>query len=194
MWIFLLFLGCGGVGCTFRLDLKFQGQQQQQPAITPPVSSTGVWRLAALSVTVCLNVSPSHTHTHTPNITERALQLVTGCFSQSAASLFNTHLSIQLLSALISSPASKLRYALFKSRPTAESGPRVSGGRISCYLGGESRVLTLLHLGILILVRLVPKHWRDLQRKRSGGLILIVTSILNVKAHRQLMGSGESSC
>lgn len=110
-------------------DLPFQGQQQQQSAITPPVSSTGVWRLAALSVTVCLDVSlcPTHTHIYTHMHihyhTERALQLVTGCFSQFAASLFNTQLSIQLLSSLISSPASKLRYALFKNRPTAESGP-----------------------------------------------------------------------
>lgn len=48
-------------------NLLFQGQQQQkQPVITPPVSSKGVWCLAALSgVTVCLDVFPCRTHTHT---------------------------------------------------------------------------------------------------------------------------------
>lgn len=90
-------------------NLLFQGQQQQkQPVITPPVSSKGVWCLAALSgVTVCLDVFPCRTHTHTRKESERArereraLQLVTGSFSAAAASLYNTQLSIQLLSSFI---------------------------------------------------------------------------------------------
>lgn len=100
---------------------------------------------------------PTHTHYYT----ERALQLVTGCFSQSAASLFNTQLSIQLLSSLISSPASKLRYALFKNRPTAEFGPWEAG--LSHFLGGESKVSTPLHSGLLILLQLVQKLRRYLR-------------------------------
>lgn len=40
-----------------------KGQQLQQSAITPPVSSTGVWRLALLSMIVCLDVFLRPTHT-----------------------------------------------------------------------------------------------------------------------------------
>lgn len=69
------------------------------------------------TISHCVPTCPRiHTYTHQRYRTERALQLVTGCSSQSAASLFNTQLSIQLLSLLISSPASKLRYVLFKKQ------------------------------------------------------------------------------
>lgn len=77
---FFLFL------CAYPHD--FQGQQRQQSAITPPVSSMGVWRLAALSVIVCLDVSLCPTHT----ITQRgscswwqaaSLSLLPACLTES---------------------------------------------------------------------------------------------------------------
>lgn len=144
----------------------FQGQRQQQSAITPPVSSKGC--LAPGSpicdcVPRCVPVPPPPT-THTLSHRE-ALQLVTGYFSQSTASLFNTWLSIQLLSSLISSLASKLRYTVFKNRLAAEFTPWE--GRISHCLGGESKASALLHIAILMFVRCLPWSFSDICRRKK---------------------------
>lgn len=106
----------------FLRKLMFWGQLQQLSAKTPPVSSTGVWRLAALSATVCLHV-PVSTHTHTNAIAQRGpcswwqaapLSLLPACSTHS--SLSNSYLY------WFPPLPPNLDMHSLKNRPTAEFG------------------------------------------------------------------------
>lgn len=104
-------------------------------------------------------VPVSHTHTHTHKLSHREgpaagdrLLLSVYCQPVQHTALYPTLIFIDFPPL----PPNLDMHSL-KNRPTAEFGPWE--GRISPYLGGESKVLTVLHLAILILVQISSVAW-----------------------------------